>query len=131
MVILDTDVLVGVIRNDGDAVNKLSQLEHEGIDLSTTAITAFELVEGAHISRKAEDNIALVEGLIDDLSVYYFDKTCGRIAGKLSAELTKEGKTIDYLDIMIASIALVKDEALVTRNVKHFSRIGGLKIEKW
>jgi len=38
---------------------------------------------------------------------------------------------IGGFDLIIASIALEQGEKLVTRNVKHFSRVPGLATEQW
>jgi predicted nucleic acid-binding protein len=35
------------------------------------------------------------------------------------------------IDLIIASNALQQEEKLVTRNVKHFSRVPGLLTEQW
>ena len=35
------------------------------------------------------------------------------------------------IDCMIASIALLENEILLTRNTKHFTRISGLKVESY
>lgn len=38
---------------------------------------------------------------------------------------------IDPEDAMIAGIALINDESVLTKNVEHFSRIRDLKIETY
>ena len=45
--------------------------------------------------------------------------------------MEKLGKPIDSFDLLIAATALENDLILVTNNLKHFSRIPGLKIENW
>lgn len=54
-----------------------------------------------------------------------------RIFGAISADLVKNGKKIDDADLLIASIVLANKGVLVTNNIKHFSRISGLKLESW
>ena len=49
-----------------------------------------------------------------------------------SGELLREkGASIGVIDEMIAGMCKALNSTLVTRNVKHFSRISGLKIEVW
>lgn len=38
---------------------------------------------------------------------------------------------INIEDIMLAGIALTHNESIITRNIKHFSKIEGLKIETY
>jgi tRNA(fMet)-specific endonuclease VapC len=45
--------------------------------------------------------------------------------------LEKSGSRLDDFDLTIASCALAHNLTLVTNNLKHFSRIEGLKITNW
>jgi predicted nucleic acid-binding protein len=51
--------------------------------------------------------------------------------GLLKASLEKSGTRLDVFDLAIASCALAHNLTLVTNNLKHFSRIEGLKITNW
>ena len=55
----------------------------------------------------------------------------GQDFGKIKASLVKRGLIIDDFDISIASTAIKNGLIVVTDNVKHFSRIDGLKVENW
>jgi tRNA(fMet)-specific endonuclease VapC len=54
-------------------------------------------------------------------------------SAKTWAELAQSTKsnTIGESDLFIASIALSNKQSLITRNKKHFERIGGLQVEIW
>jgi predicted nucleic acid-binding protein len=52
-------------------------------------------------------------------------------AGELIQHLYSMGQPIGIEDIMIASIALCNALTVVSGNIKHFSRIPGLKTENW
>jgi predicted nucleic acid-binding protein len=45
--------------------------------------------------------------------------------------LEKSGTRLDDFDLTIASCELAHNLTLVTNNLKHFSRIEGLKITNW
>lgn len=45
--------------------------------------------------------------------------------------MKKQGNLIEDADILMASIAIVEDLALVTNNISHFQRIKDLEIENW
>jgi predicted nucleic acid-binding protein len=46
-------------------------------------------------------------------------------------QLEKQGLTISDMDALIGSVALERDELLVTRNPRHFQRIPGLRVETY
>lgn len=47
------------------------------------------------------------------------------------ARLERAGKTAPFVDGQIASIALIHNLALVTRNVRDFVSFAGLRVEDW
>lgn len=54
------------------------------------------------------------------------------IFGMLKAhQLERQGEPLSDLDLIIAACALSHNLILVTNNMKHFSRIPGLKLENW
>jgi tRNA(fMet)-specific endonuclease VapC len=130
MVVLDTDVLIGILRKNNDAGAFMESLDKKGIRANTTVINAFELFEGALISSSKEKEKE-VENLLRSFGSYNFNGPSSWIAAEISSNLRKRGETIDFQDIAIASISIANNEILVTRNTKHFSRVRGLKIEKW
>ena len=73
----------------------------------------------------------LVDDFLESIVCLDFDSKPCKLIGLLTSKLIKKGKLIGEMDILIVGIALVHDEVLVTRNVKHFETIEGLRIEKW
>jgi tRNA(fMet)-specific endonuclease VapC len=43
----------------------------------------------------------------------------------------KKLKRIGHRDLLIASIALANSATLVTRNLRHFRQVPGLRLENW
>ena len=119
---LDTDFLV--------AKSKMESLDAEGRN-ATTTINALELFYGAHKSTKKAKNLKEVFKLLDRLDVFDFTLEVSEVAGEITAILENEGKMLDFRDVMIASIVKNHEMILVTRNIDHFKRIEGLRIEKW
>jgi tRNA(fMet)-specific endonuclease VapC len=50
---------------------------------------------------------------------------------KQKAQLRRQGKLIDDLDIFIGATAIVNDMVLVTDNEKHLNRLSNIKTENW
>ena len=127
---LDTDFLVALLRGKNNAKSKMDSLDAEGRN-ATTTINALELFYGAHKSTKRAKNLKEVFKLLDRLDIFDFTLEASEVAGEITAILEKEGKMLDFRDIMIASIIKCHRMTLVTRNIGHFKRIKGLQIEKW
>ena len=51
--------------------------------------------------------------------------------GKEWNRLLKIGKTTQIFDLLIASVAVINNLTLITRNRKHYENISNLKIEEW
>ena len=130
MAALDTDILVGLLKGAPDAVDKMRTLQDNGDSISTTMITAYELIKGAHLSSKADENVAKVSETISSMSIHELSLGAAEEAGRIYRELQDKGKLIGEFDILIAGIVKFNDETLVTRD-ERFSNIRGIKLARW
>ena len=125
--IVDTDILIDLLREKDYAVSLVKKFEDE-VELATSAINAFELYRGAYKSQNQEKNLASVKGLLNSLCMLNTDEDSMEIAGKITARLERDGNMIDIRDLLIASIALVNGFGVLTNNVKHFNRVPYLRV---
>ena len=125
--IVDTDILIDLLRKRDYAVSLIKRLEDE-VELATSAINAFELYRGAYKSQNQEKNLASVKGLLNSLRMLNTDEDSMEIAGKITASLERDGNMVDIRDLLIASIALVNSFGVLTNNVRHFNRIRHLRV---
>jgi tRNA(fMet)-specific endonuclease VapC len=116
MACLDTDILVALLRGDGEAIKVLEDLQRAGELPKTTIITAYELFKGAAASAKPVENIRIVEELLQNLTVLGLDVEACKRAGLIRDELRKRGKLISEFDILIAAIVQQNKEKLITRD---------------
>lgn len=127
MVIADTDLVVGVLRGNPDAIAKFTTLEAPCI----TSITAFELLRGAYASSNpARERVRMID-VIDSMFVIDFSYFDADAAGRIDVLLARSGTPIGTLDTMIAAICITTKLPFITRNTKHFTRIPGLRVESW
>ena len=124
--ILDTSFLIALLINKPEAVKKASLIEEEEI-IKITSISVFELMKGI----KKENHREKVMELMNNLVVLDLTKESAYEAGLISKALILKGKEIEPEDCMIAGIAIVNNEVLLTRNIKHFERVEGLKVEEY
>lgn len=127
---LDTDLLVALLKGDKDAVDTIAQLEAEGKPLKTTAITAYELLKGALLSSRPEENLTGVSELLSVIQVYTLTNDSCLQAAKTYDDLRRKGQIIGEFDILIAAIAITNHEALMSRD-SHFRLIEGLNLQAW
>lgn len=131
MYCFDTDILSAVIRRDPplSLIRRLAQTPPE--DQFTTSVTLGELLYGAAKRGSATLTQKVREVVTGALPVLPFDESAAEVYGPLRAELESRGRRLDEPDLRIACIALSRGLAVVTANVRHFSRVPDLKVENW
>ena len=128
MILLDTNVLVGILRGDSKLAARFA--EHSG-DIAIPAMVQGELYYGTEKSSNPERNRLAVEELLEALPVMHTTDDIMVLFGTLKASLARRGEIVADADLLIAATALVYDATLVTANVRHFSRFDGLKLDNW
>lgn len=127
-IVIDTDVLVDVLRNVRKVVNFVDEMEKKRYLLSTTIINAFELFYGAYKSKKRTQNLTAIRRLLDRLVILKIGLKSAEKAGHIHAKLKTKGEPIGMRDAMIGAIALAKGYSLVTRNIEHLQKIKDLAL---
>lgn len=126
--LLDTDVCIDVLR--GRDQRARSRLRGLG-DLAVSGITVSELAYGAGHSSQPADNRTEVDLLIATVDVIDLDVDAAWHAGDIRAELAFSGAPIGGYDLLIAGTARSRDLTLVTRNLREFERVPGLRVLSW
>lgn len=130
LVCVDTSFLIALIRRDPDAERKLESYVLEE-QISTTPVCACELYAGAFKSAKREVEIRKVRELLSRMELLDFSvQACERF-GKIKQEMESAGTPIGDFDLMIASVALAHNQAVLTRDRGHFEKVPGLIVEAW
>ncbi len=126
--IVDTDILIDLLRNQKQVTAFVAKLEEKNYVLATTAINIFELHHGAHKSEESEKNLQAINVLISRLSIFPLTSKGAQKAGHIYAQLEHQGQPVGLRDTFIAAIAITRGYSVATRNQAHFSRISGLEI---
>lgn len=126
--LLDTNAVIGLL-NDRSSALALRARQHRPAEIAISAIVAHELFYGAFKSRRAGENVALVDDL--QFEVLGFDKEDARQAGVVRAALAAKGTPIGPYDVLIAGQAVARDLILITHNLGEFGRVPGLRVEDW
>lgn len=125
--LLDTNSVIALLKGDAAAWEKLDEQSPDNCAIS--AIVAYELFYGAFKSQRRDENLARIDAL--RFEVIDFDQSDARHAGEIRATLEAAGTPIGSNDILIAGQARSRELILVTRNVREFSRVADLKMERW
>lgn len=95
----------------------------------TSAVVVGELYQGAFRSPAAARHLENIDSrILPAVTVLPYDVPAARVYGEIRARLEAEGRPLADADLQIAATALLHDLELVTGNLKHFSRVPGLRI---
>jgi len=118
---LDTNTIIALVMNDDEGVVRRAAECDEG-EIVTSAIAYAEIAHGAHRGRPpAFDQL---RAFVEEVQVLEFDFKAA------CAYATLPFRRASY-DRLIAAHALSHDLTVVTRNVKDFADVPGLKVENW
>lgn len=132
MYLFDTDILSQVLKRapSPTLVTRLAAVPAE--QQFTSAITVGEMVYGAYRSDRPDHFLRqLEERLWPNIRILAFNRATAETYGRLRAQLEQAGTPLAEPDLRIAAIALTHDLTIVTGNVRHFSRVAGLRTENW
>jgi tRNA(fMet)-specific endonuclease VapC len=136
-VILDTNHFQELVLGTGSGRRLKQRLLRADVDAFTTVITAQEITQGwaAEINRrragrdqvKAYGQFLTALRALEAIVLLPFDTEAGEVFHALPAGLRRIGT----MDLKIASIALSHGALLLSRNLVHFQKVPGLRVENW
>jgi tRNA(fMet)-specific endonuclease VapC len=142
--LLDTDIVIFMVRGLKSTRRPAQRqraewlVEHcrrwraTGDSVGISAVTVCELEYGARCSDQYALELAAFGKVLAPFDVYAFDVASGpQHYGRIRHELDSQGVPIGAMDLLIAAHAMALDATLVSNNLSHFSRIGGLKTADW
>lgn len=128
MELIDSTLLIDILRK-----NKVPDKYLDKTNTSiTTQINKFEVLKGVFLSNNYSENMENAIELFNNLQILELNDRGILKASEISANAMRQGKPIGDSDCLIAGIALSHGiNTIITKNVKHFERIPGLKIETY
>ena len=126
--VLDTCICVFVLRGKYGIADILNEIDSSCCYISE--VTLAELKYGIECSNDRENGLKQLDAFVCSINVLPFEIAIDTFS-KEKARLRKYGTPVDDFDLLIGSTAKALNMILVTDNLKHFSRIEGLKVENW
>ena len=132
MIHLDSAVLIDLLREagrdrPGPALDFMEALDPAEI-LGVSVHVVCELRAGAELARRPLREHEALDELLGGMLVAFPDSRFAPLYGRLLAATHRTKRPVATMDLLIATSALLDDAPLVTRNVRDFSRIPGLRV---
>ena len=109
--LLDTTVLIGHLRGDGDVVHRLRTAVGAGHQLAVACVQLAEVESGLHPSERAR-----AAALFRSLGFLVTTKEASLRAGRYQVEWRRKGVTLHTPDALVAGTARAHGAVLVTDN---------------
>jgi len=116
-VILDACFLIDLLAEDAGAVAKLDEINDELLVVPTLVYT--EVAIGLDPTTSTGQQF---DDILDDIPLVPYDSEAARRAVDIQRDLAQNGEQIGAVDVMIAGIAVARDDPIVTRNASEFTR---------
>lgn len=130
--LLDTNILIYLLKNRTPAIAQRVDALREGDALGMSFVTWAELLKGAARSNRKADVLRKLDGLARVVPVRYpAGPAICRHYAEQATHLKDAGTPIGANDLWIACHALAEDATLVTHNTREFGRVTGLRLEDW
>jgi tRNA(fMet)-specific endonuclease VapC len=134
--LIDSTVFVAAERRrhtPEDVVARLLE-EHGDAELGLSVMSAGELLHGCwraeSLARRARRE-EFVEAVLAAIPVVPLTLAIARVYGELDARFTAQGRRLPTSDLLVASTALYREDAVVTGNPRHFARIPELVVHRY
>lgn len=121
MVLLDTSVLIDVLRGVEPARNALIGARRSGESLVSSCVVRAEILAGMRSAERPATS-----ALLASIGWLPVDEAVGDRAGALARAHRRSMPGVDNADFLIAATAEIAGARLWTRNVRHFPFINGL-----
>lgn len=129
MYALDTNSVLHIFKGEGRVAERLLATPIGEIAIPSIVLHEVEVGILGHAApdrRRAE-----LDRLLAYLTILPLGGGEARAAAAVRHHLERRGLPIGPLDTLIAGTALYHDATLVTRNVREFGRVSGLRVDNW
>jgi tRNA(fMet)-specific endonuclease VapC len=130
--LLDTNVISEVlkVRPEPKVIERLRRIPDS--DLATSVICVMELRFGtARVERGKALWRRIAAEVLPRIAILPIRTGEAARAGDLLADLERRGEIVGIENVLIAATALTHNLTVSSRNIDHFSRFKGLRIQNW
>ena len=137
MLILDTDHISEIERNTKLGVQLVAKLDRAGNPIAITIVSVDEQLRGllklVRRARQPDERVRAygrLQSYVEDLTAWTIRPWVDSAEHEL-ARLQAARLGVSTMDLRIASITLANNATLLSRNLRDFTKIPGLRVEDW
>lgn len=124
-VLIDTDLFIEFFRTRKKEEAMYLRIRRKIPLCYASAVTLFEFAYGSFLKKLREE---IWEYVFQGVIILPVDDPTARIAAKVASQLKLANLDIGFRDSLVAATALRLGVPLASKNIKHFSRIKGLRL---
>ena len=128
--LLDTNILIGILREHKLIVSKYKELTKKQQDKAITSYTIAELYDGINRAKSIkliEGQLKILELLLSDFEkrkrIFSLTRNEAIKYAELKFALEKNGTPIPIMDLLIGSVAIENKFKLITTDKNHFQNL--------
>jgi tRNA(fMet)-specific endonuclease VapC len=130
--VVDTNIVAELLKDDPSVCRRVASLPRNEVLLPQPVVAEVEFgLARLGRSKRRERLRHRFEILLGELHRAHWTDAVGVAFGGIKAALQRSGLMIEDFDVAIAAHARALSATLATRNVRHFERIAGLRVERW
>jgi tRNA(fMet)-specific endonuclease VapC len=126
--LLDTDICSAYLKRNGLVTNRFIQY---GGRLNISTVTLGELFAWALRAKASPHRLQSLHDLLKEVLVLPVDETVAHKFGEVRAWQLDRGLATPDLDLLNASVALVRGLTLSTHNTRDYANVPGLALVDW
>lgn len=126
--LIDTNLIIDLLRGDKNLQRKLHEFVKEGIAISVISIA--EIIEGAYLSLIPKENIKKFQETLSRYGIFVvdIDTKIAETYGIFQARQERKGSRLSGFDMLIAASCIYYDLFLISQD-KAFKSVAELKLE--
>ncbi len=129
--LLDTGIAADYINRRRGVYERAREAVRRGDRLGIGLPVLAELWYGIEYSSTRDRNAAQLRRVLPELIVWPLTEEAAEAYGRIAAELTRKGRPIGKIDMLIAAIALSLGQTTVVSADSDLTAVPGLTIENW
>jgi len=130
-VLLDSGILNAYVTRRAYAFDRLVLLAKDGVRIGTCTPVIAEFYYGLEMSHTRDRNLEKLRRSLATLRIWSFDMEAAEHYGRIASLLRRNGRPMQSIDIMLASVAQVVGNCTVITTDSDLQSISGLSVERW